>query len=45
MAGNARMGIAMGSAVNYHADYVRPKWSKTMRRLVKIGRHIFYSNG
>jgi spore germination cell wall hydrolase CwlJ-like protein len=29
-------------AVNYHADYVKPKWSKTMRRLSKIGRHIFY---
>ena len=35
----------MGSATNYHADYVKPKWSKNMRRLTKIGHHIFYSNG
>jgi spore germination cell wall hydrolase CwlJ-like protein len=33
----------MGSATNYHADYVKPKWAKTMRRLTKIGRHIFYA--
>jgi spore germination cell wall hydrolase CwlJ-like protein len=45
IAGDAKMGSAMGNAVNYHADYVRPKWSKTMRRLVKIGRHIFYADG
>ncbi len=45
IAGDHQMGKAMGGAVNYHADYVKPKWSKTMRRLVKIGRHIFYSNG
>ncbi len=35
----------MGKATNYHADYVNPKWAKTMRRLTKIGRHIFYANG
>jgi spore germination cell wall hydrolase CwlJ-like protein len=29
-------------ALNYHADYVKPRWSKTMRRLTKIGTHIFY---
>lgn len=34
----------MGAATNYHADYVRPKWSRNMKRLVKIGRHIFYSD-
>jgi spore germination cell wall hydrolase CwlJ-like protein len=44
MAGEIGMK-SMGNAVNYHADYVKPKWSKTMRRLVKIGRHVFYSNG
>jgi spore germination cell wall hydrolase CwlJ-like protein len=37
--------IAMlGSAVNYHADYVTPRWSHTMRRLIRIGHHIFYAN-
>ena len=35
---------AIGSATNYHADYVKPKWAKSMKRLVKIGRHIFYED-
>lgn len=30
-------------ATNYHADYVNPKWSKSLTRLTQIGRHIFYS--
>jgi spore germination cell wall hydrolase CwlJ-like protein len=46
IAGDAQISKVMSSsAVNYHADYVKPKWSKTMRRLVKIGRHIFYADG
>jgi spore germination cell wall hydrolase CwlJ-like protein len=45
IAGSHQMGSGMHKAVNYHADYVKPKWSKTMRRLVKIGRHIFYADG
>ena len=32
----------ISTATHYHADYVRPKWSSTMKRLIKIGRHIFY---
>ena len=35
----------MGSATNYHADYVKPRWAKTMRQLARIGHHIFYANG
>jgi len=35
---------AIGTATNYHADYVNPKWSRNMRRLIKIGHHIFYSD-
>ena len=35
----------MGTATNYHADYVKPRWAKTMRRLARIGHHIFYANG
>lgn len=35
----------LSSATNYHADYVKPKWSKSLKRLVKIGRHIFYAGG
>lgn len=34
----------LGNATNYHADYVNPRWSRTMRRMVKIGHHIFYSD-
>jgi hypothetical protein len=34
----------MSTATNYHADYVRPKWAGSMKRIVKIGRHIFYSD-
>lgn len=35
---------AIGSATNYHADYVRPKWAKSMKRLIKIGHHVFYED-
>jgi spore germination cell wall hydrolase CwlJ-like protein len=35
----------MGSATNYHADYVKPKWARTMRKLARIGHHIFYAGG
>ncbi len=30
------------TATHYHADYVSPHWSKKMRKVKKIGRHIFY---
>ncbi len=43
MAGSKSTNI-MSTATNYHADYVRPKWAGNMKRLVKIGRHIFYSD-
>jgi spore germination cell wall hydrolase CwlJ-like protein len=43
LAGNSKVG-AIGMATNYHADYVRPKWAKSMKRLIKIGRHIFYES-
>ena len=35
----------LASATNYHADYVDPYWPKSLNRLTKIGRHIFYSQG
>ena len=41
IAGDAKVA-ALTTATNYHADYVKPKWAKSMKRLVKIGRHIFY---
>jgi len=40
------MGIAeIKGATHYHADYVNPGWSNMLKRLGKIGRHIFYSKG
>lgn len=32
----------VGSATHYHATYVRPNWAPTMKRVEKIGKHIFY---
>jgi len=33
---------AMPDALHFHAAYVQPEWSKDRRRLVRIGRHVFY---
>ena len=41
---NGEMQV-VATATHYHADYVAPKWSKSLNRLTKIGRHIFYSQG
>lgn len=32
----------VGSATHYHATYVKPAWGPTMKRVDKIGKHIFY---
>jgi len=32
----------VGSATHYHATYVNPPWAKTMKRVGKIGMHVFY---
>ncbi len=29
-------------ATYYHADYAKPRWAGKMKRLAKIGRHVFY---
>lgn len=42
MAGSDDVQV-VSTATHYHADYVRPRWSGAMTRLIKIGRHIFYS--
>jgi len=39
------LALAVAEATHYHADYVEPRWSKSLHRLTKIGRHIFYSQG
>lgn len=30
------------TSVNYHANYVRPSWSRRLDRVKRIGAHIFY---
>ena len=32
----------VGDATHYHANYVRPRWARTMKKTDTIGRHIFY---
>jgi len=32
----------VGSSTHYHAVYVRPRWAKTMKKLGRIGLHVFY---
>lgn len=32
----------IGGATHYHATYVSPDWKKMMKRVTKIGVHIFY---
>ncbi|MGB7286349.1 MAG: cell wall hydrolase [Salaquimonas sp.] len=32
----------VGSSTHYHATYVNPKWARSMKRVGKIGLHIFY---
>ena len=33
----------VGGSTHYHADYVRPGWSRRLKRTDVIGRHIFYT--
>ncbi len=32
----------VGYATHYHANYVKPRWAPRMKRVAKIGHHIFY---
>jgi spore germination cell wall hydrolase CwlJ-like protein len=32
----------VGSSTHYHATYVNPRWSHQMKKMKKIGLHIFY---
>lgn len=36
------IGDVTNGAQFYHADYVRPQWSRVYRKTAKIGAHIFY---
>jgi spore germination cell wall hydrolase CwlJ-like protein len=32
----------VAKSTHYHATYVRPRWVREMRKMVKLGQHIFY---
>ncbi|MFC4626026.1 cell wall hydrolase [Daeguia caeni] len=32
----------VGSATHYHATYVKPFWAPTMKKVTRIGLHVFY---
>ncbi|MGX1305617.1 spore germination cell wall hydrolase CwlJ-like protein [Amorphus suaedae] len=32
----------IGASTHYHATYVRPAWAPTMKRVERIGQHVFY---
>ncbi|HEX2146677.1 MAG TPA: cell wall hydrolase [Pseudorhizobium sp.] len=32
----------VGSSTHYHAVYVRPKWARSMKKVGRIGLHVFY---
>lgn len=34
----------VADATHYHADYVKPRWTKKMSRLAKVGVHIYYKD-
>ena len=33
----------VGASTHYHANYVKPYWSRKLNRMDKIGSHIFYT--
>ncbi|HEY0920470.1 cell wall hydrolase [Devosia sp.] len=33
---------ALAGATHYHASYVSPRWAPRLKRLARIGQHIFY---
>jgi N-acetylmuramoyl-L-alanine amidase len=34
--------VPVGNALFYHASHVEPSWTRTKKRVAKIGRHVFY---
>ena len=37
-----KIGDITGGALFFHSSYVAPSWSKTKRRTLRIGSHLFY---
>jgi spore germination cell wall hydrolase CwlJ-like protein len=42
VAGGRALSAQLVTATHYHASYVSPRWARKMKRLTKIGQHIFY---
>lgn len=40
--GGENLVQSIRTATHYHATYVHPYWAPKMKRLSKIGRHVFY---
>ena len=32
----------VGGSTHYHANYVKPRWAKRLKKMDVIGSHIFY---
>jgi spore germination cell wall hydrolase CwlJ-like protein len=41
--GGANFNPKVAEALNYHANYVMPFWAPSLRRVDRIGAHIFYA--
>ncbi|HEX8232116.1 MAG TPA: cell wall hydrolase [Caulobacteraceae bacterium] len=39
---NGEVAASVGTALNYHAVYVRPSWSSGLDKVARIGLHVFY---
>jgi len=33
----------IGGSTHYHANYVRPFWARSLKKMDVIGHHIFYT--
>jgi len=39
---NGELPTHVDGAINYHANYVMPRWASSLYRVTRIGAHIFY---
>jgi len=39
---SGRRANVLDGAVHYHADYIRPSWSRGKKPIARIGQHLFY---
>lgn len=37
-----KMGSQCSECTHFHATYVKPNWRNKMKRLLQIGKHVFY---